>query len=1132
MSNFVNIHTHSEFSPLDGLSQVEEICRIVSEMGHPAVAVTDHGVCAAHPELQKRAAEYGIKALFGLEAYFVDDRKYRPPSLESLKQQFPEEDEATLKVIAKEGQTDAKNNYSHLILIAMNEQGLRNLWAMSTAAHTEGFYYHPRLDWEVLEKYSEGIICTTACLRGPLSVPILNDDNAKAIENLSRLKAIFGNRLYIELHVNELEIQHKMNHELVKLSEEYGVPLVAAVDSHYPDCEDKGLHQTWIAMQTNSDIQDETTLFAGGQDYHIMDRDEAYSHLVQYGEHVATMACDNTVEIAERCSASIQGESDPPIFSKPVNGETKEELVQKDIDRLMTTCLANWDKKVKGKTHPEEDYIARFEQEMKMYIDKRFCGYFDIVSDYTQWSKHKALHNKGCIMGPSRGSGGACLVAYLADITEIDPIESELPLARFMTPGRMEPPDFDLDWPTSMRDNLTDYIIGRWGMDHVVRVGTHIRLKNKGVFKDVARVFKSTKPVDPRDLDAISKIIDAEEADSAGLGKPWDVVYAANEELFAPYRDKYPWLFEIAERFVGRLKSYGKHAAGLVISTSSPLTDRLPMRLGEDGRLISDFDMDALAFLGLLKFDLLTLRTLDTLQECINRIYENTGELINIYDWTDEYFDEEVWDCISNGHTMGLFQIETSAVTALIKRIKPRSMAELAAVITLVRPGPTRSGLTESYIRRKFDKEVITLPDERLKDALSETYGCIVYQEDIINTCRILAGYNDERADAVRKILGKKKVAQVVAAGEEFVPACVERGMKESAAQLLWSQMAEFAKYSFNKAHAYGYAVLSYWTAWFKVHFPAELLASALSTVDNDRIPDFVNEARRLDHKVLSPDINKSKAGFATDGNEILYGFQGVKGIADAATQALVQGQPYKSFEDFMERKGSAAHSNHILMLAKLGAFDELVPNRRGLVKSLEYDESDECGRCVNWIEKLNKYNLPCTYDWDNEPVEYSKTGKPKKQKPIPKRCTKACRNYTPSTKPDFTSVENYTEDDIRELEKEYLGVWLSGTPFDRIDPKDLADLLTGEDLDSAPPGEYLVAALVNKTNEKVDKNGNTYAWVSLFAQNAEIEPPCWSKTWSRLKGFMTPGRLVVVVIKKSIKNDKAQIQLQNGFPI
>lgn len=1150
---FVNLHTHSEFSALDGLSRVEELVKLTVDMGQPALAITDHGVCAGHPQLQMKSTAAGIKPIFGLEAYFVNDRHWRPtvevPTFAKGWEKDPElkrqVDEA--KAEKARQQQILQHGYYHLILWAMTDEGLHNLWAMSSAAHRASEKaYRPRLDWEVLEQWSEGVACSTACLRGPLAVPLAANDEPLAIANLSRLQNIFRDRLYIELHCNTLPEQITVNHGLIDLANRYSVPMVASVDSHYPCADDRETHQIWLAMQTNDEVQDEGDLFAGGQDYHLMARSEVCNRLeAHYPRDIVSAALDETVALSERINASITTSSKPPIYSKPTpemrrtmsDDELTQRLLEMDADRLMDICLANWDRKVKGKRRPEADYIRQFEYEMRMYIDKKFCGYFDIVSDYTRWSKEQ-----GWLMGPSRGSGGACLVAYLADITEIDPIDAELPFARFMTKGRKDPPDFDLDWAAPVRTPLQNYAAERWGEDYVVRVGTHTRLRNKGVFRGLAGVFKNdpNRQIDFTDIDAICKIIEAEEADSAGLGKPWEVVYLANEEVFEPYKQKYPWLFELVEKLVGRLKTYSRHAAGMVISTDRPLTDWLPMRLGEDGHMISDFDMDALESLKLLKFDFLTLRTLETLQECIDLIYKRRGVKVDIYSWTKQHYEDPlVWEGIKDCYTMGLFQIETNSMTSLVRRVQPGNLDELADVVTLVRPGPTKSGLTDTYIRRKFGHEPISVPDPRLEDVLSRTYGCIIYQEDIINVCMILAGYDEEEADGVRKILGKKKVDQIEAVRQKFVPACVERGMEESAANALMDQMAEFSKYSFNRAHAYAYAVLCYWTAWFKFHYTPEFLTAVLSTVDKDRIPDFVNEARRMHFKVLPPDINESGKGFTPYDTSIRYALDGITGIGESAVNAIVQGQPYASFEDFMERRGSKCNAGHIRTLAAVGAFDSIYPNRHKLETVLDHEADPDSERCQHWKPGYSggPNGLPCIFDWSSEPVEFTKTGKPKKARPLPTKCFKGCRRYTAPDKYD-PEVEPYTEMDIQDKEMEHLGVWLSSTPFDRIEAKDLEMCHTADTLMKGELGEYMLAAIVTRVKEAKTRYDKEYAWVSLFAQTGTVEAVCWSETWKGtsqnpgLSSWLRKDCLVICIVRKKMRGEKEQLELSAAMPI
>lgn len=1098
--SLVNVHTHSEFSPLDGLSKVTELIDLACKYEQPALAITDHGVCSAHPYLNKHAKAVGIKPIFGIEAYFVNDRFVRNPG---------------------------KQDYHHLILWAKNNQGLNNLWAASTEANKTGFYYKPRMDWDILTKFNKGIIASTACLRGPLSALILEEKYEEATALLAKFQALFPDRLYAELHANQLEDQKKINVVLADLAHRLSIPLIAAVDSHYPCKDDYEVHQTWLRAQIHKDKssdQEDKGLFSGHQDYHLMTRSEVVDCLNYLPAKIVEEACNNTVYMADSCSADMDTKADPPIFSKPKSPtESIQSLRQRDVDRLVEICLGNWQRKVAGKSHSQDEYCDRFEFEMEMLIDKNFTGYFDIVADYVRAAKQKPM-----LVGPSRGSGGGSLVAYLADITEVDPIEHDLLFARFMTKGRTEAPDFDIDFPTSERGWLHHYIAERWGHDHVVRVGTQTRLKNKGVIRELARIYKEEHEIDYRDINAICDIIDAEESSSAGLGYSWEIILSAIEADDANYIQKYPWLFEMAGKLVGRVKSYGKHAAGIVISTGEPLSNRLPMRQGDEDQMIAEFDMEALADLGLLKFDFLTLRTLDTLDMCRELINDSS---IQVYDWHEEYNDPDVWQMICDGHTKGLFQIETRDVTRLAKQLQPRCLADLSDVTTLVRPGPMKSGLTDQYFRRRAGLEEVKAPDPRLDKVLGKTFGCIVYQEDIMSTCMILGGYDEEHADKVRKILGKKKVEAVAEEGRKFIPACVERGMKEVDAEHLWEQMAEFAKYSFNRAHALAYAMLSYWTAWFKFHYPAEFLTAILSTVDKDRIPEFINEASRLGIQILPPDINCSGKSFKPEGRAVRYGLLGILGVGEKAVETIVEHQPYTSFEHFrevMKDYSQAVNSRTIKSLAMVGAFDSLHSNRRQIVVILERESNGDDTRCINKDDTVQgPNNLPCVFDWANEPIELTKTGRPKKSKPIPNKCTKACRNYTPPS-PLSIEVDPYTEFDIQDMEKELLGVWLSSTPFARIDPSDLAECSTAEEVEKGPDGTYLVAVLLKTVRRVMDRNNKPMAFTTVEAQTGDLDITVFHSGWEMYGSILTPGSLGVAYIKKTDRG----INLLNYMPV
>lgn len=1114
---FAHLHTHTEFSALDGRSRVAEIVAEVTKDDQGAVASTDHGNCAAHPSLQKECGKAGIKPIFGIEAYFVDDRKRRPRRWWETEQGVVVSEEAYATLPAKEREkliscsdTAEVRDYHHLILWAKNNEGLRNIWAMSTESYRDGFYYYPKMDWETLRRHSEGVIASTACLRGPVAQPILAGDEDRARSNLGKLLDIFGDDLFLELHANSMPETVTVNEALVGLSREYSVPVVAVVDSHYPTKDDYFQHQAWVAVSTATDVSDETDLFAKDIGLYLKTEAEVRESLSYLPDSVVDEAVNATVRIADQCDASIQSRTVMPIYSK-VGG------AERDAERLIDLCLSNWERLTTGKPYSQDEAIARFEREMGLLIPKGFPGYFLQVADYCN-----AMRERKVMVGPGRGSGGGCFVAYLCGITGIDPIEHDLAFERFMTEGRTALPDFDVDFPASKRNVIQDYITGKYGSDHVVRVGTHTSVKNKGILRALASSMKSMLPeMAWKDFDEVSKIITAAESGTAGLGLTWEELWAQEGELLEPYAKAYPQVFEMAEVLVGLLKSYGKHPAGLVVADES-LVDSLPLRQGadegENTQMVTQFAMGDLESMGYIKFDILTLRTLDTIQACVDLIEKRRGHRIDMDSWKDEYLDPQVWDMISDGNTLGVFQVETSTGQRMCKQVRPQNMAEYADVLTLVRPGPTRSGLTKLYLDRRAGESAVSYPDPRLEQVLSQTYGCILYQEQVMSTCMILAGYDSNKADEVRKILGKKKVDLVVSAGREFVEGCVAHGGEREASEFLWEQMAEFAKYSFGKAHAFGYAVLSYWTAWLKVHYPVEFFTSVLSTVDQERIPEFVSEARRFGFKILPPDINESGRGFQAVGLGVRYGLDSLKGVGEAALTKILPGQPYASFDDFRARSG--VDSGVTRTLARIGAFDSLGENRRGLETLLEAEKTGDALKCQRKsLDIVNVYNsLPCTFDWDTEPAPINKrTGRELKKKDPPKKCTRACRQYLAPEPFDPSTVEEYTEKDVRDIEMEILRIHLSTTEFDRMDPEDRAFCLEqAELLEVGPSGPYYIAATVIKARRHIDRNGNEMGFLGLQTERGDIDVTAFKTDWAKYKAHLRVGVLGLFEIEKN----------------
>lgn len=1108
---FVSLHVHSHYSALDGYSTVAELVAAAVSDGQHALALTDHGVCAGHPDLQAECEKYGIKPIFGLEAYLVDDRLRRGQSWV---------DESGAK------QSDAREvlqNYWHICLWALGNTGLRNLWAISTEGYDSGFYGKPRVDWDTLDRLGADVAASTGCLGGPVAEFLKAGDEIGAREVLAKLMERFPDRLYVELHTNHLPEQIAVNRKLVELAREYGLPLLAVSDSHYTSKEETPTHAAWMAAQTNTTLLDDTGMFGGGQSYHHHTACEVAEALDYLGADVVREAMANTVALADRCTARLERKPRTPVFSKGPDG------ARRDIERLREERRKNWDRRVGGKPN-QEAYRARDEREAKLFEDRGLCGYVLITADIVNYAKQNRV-----LVGPCRGSGGASLTLYLTGTTEIDPIRYKLPFERFLTEERVEMPDVDLDFPSSKRDFIQDYIYERYGREYVVRIGTHLKLGCKSAINAARRVLAGTLPYDAdyRDFQAVTAIIDGYAATLAGATVKWEKLWATHGEQLQPYRDKYPEIFDLAQRIVGRVNSYGKHPAGMCISTDpdEKLT-YLPLRSDGQGGMVTQFSHEQMDWLGWLKWDILTLRTLDTLQEAADLIFERTGHQIDFYGWRDdqEYADPQVYDALCGGHTLGVFQIETSSGTKLTVQLQPRSVEDLAVIAALNRPGPLDSGLTEKYLRRRAGTEPVAYLDDRLSTVLDDTYGTMIYQEQIIGACQALAGYGPGEADTkVRKVLGKKKIELIDETGAEFVRRAIECGTDRRVADELWDSMKEFAKYSFNKAHSVGYAVLGYWAAWLKVHYPLEFLVSALSTVDADDVADFITEARRIGYRVLPPDINESDQGFTpAPGLVIRYGLSKLKGIGPTPARQIREARPYTDFDDFVTRvlqgAGSKVNIGHVAVLARIGAFDSLWPNRKALEMHIADLSAGVDKRCRHWDPEAKHptTGLPCRFDWTTEvdpPMVGSGRGAARVYSPAPppRACSVRCRQFTARPPLDPATVDPYTDDEIREREREVLGQYLSSTPFDRVPAELLAETALADDVTSGSNGEYVVIGMLTRRTERRDRNNNLYAWLTLQDRNGgTLDVACWSKVYADRRPELRTDRLIAVVVRKN----------------
>lgn len=1107
---FVHLHTHFEYSALDGLSTVKELAAQAAADDNPALAMTDHGTCAGHPALQRACDEVGIKPIFGMEAYFIDDRLERPGP-RPARTGDPAVDEPAME--AHNATVKRLRDYNHLILLAKDDQGLHNLWALSTEGYRDGLYYKPRIDWDSLRRHAGGLVATSACLGGPLSRLLLDGRVNDARARLARFVDIFGGDFYLEIQPGDQDEQRQLNRLLVELARELNVPLVAAADGHFPTAADHHVHKTWLACQTSADNEAYWNF-----DYTTTEAEMRARLATHLDPQAVDEAVENTAKIADQCDARIESKIVMPIYYKGERGGYAYDAL-----KLREMCEANWGR-IKSTLHSQEVYRERFEREFDLIGRKKYCGYFLMVADYVCWAK-----DNGILVGPGRGSGAGSLIAYLMRITEVDPVHHDILFERFITEGRETLPDFDVDFPASKRGEIQRYIREKYGDDQVLRVGTHLRYKSKGIINKLFGVFRDRGELSPEafaDARKVSAIITEAEAGTAGLGLSWDELWAQEGDQLEPYRQRYPEIFAFAERLVGRLNSYGQHPAGMVISTGGSLLDRLPLRNGEDGLMISQFEFDDLDSMGFIKFDILTIRTLDTLQATVDGAREHFGVEVDVYDFDAEYDDPMVWEQIAEGHTLGMFQIETASGTRLAKRMRPGSVADLADMGSIVRPGPMRSGLTEAYLRRRAGEEPVHFAEPRLESFLAPTQGVMIFQEQVMQACMVLAGYSSTEADGVRKILGKKKVDQVKEAGHKFVDGCVAGGMDKADAQVLWDQMAEFAKYGFGKAHAVSYAMITYWTAWWKTHYPVPALTALLSTVDKERVPEFVKEARRLSVAVLPPDINASGRGFKPDGNAIRYGLDAIKGVGGKAVDAITEAQPYTSFEDYTARKGSAANAGVTLLLAKVGAFDSVTPQRRGLVQRLEGDKDGTSTQCVFKQGAGSVREEVCTFDWEAEPREVNqRTGKLKKAKPLPKKCTKACRQYKAPEPVPLELVPDYSDKEVRTIEQEMLGVQLSSTDFDLLDPADREELRgQAELLDKGLPGGYLVAGTITRLRKIRDRTDRDMAFFNLSTETVDIDVACFADAYALHGRLLKVGSFAVC----DLRRDGRGSQLKN----
>ena len=946
MDKLTHLHVHTEHSFLDGLSTVDQLVDRVVSLDQEAVAITDHGEVSGHLRLQRAADKAGIKPLFGMEGYFTEDR-------------FVKE--------GKKGQ-----NYDHMTMVALNDKGLENLWALSSLAYIEGTYYgNPRFDWELLKKYSEGLMVTGGCMGGCVG-KFLNEDDynlSKAIERISRFQAIFGDNFFLELHTYLSEDSNAWNEKIVKIAQEYSVPLLSVSDAHYARPDDWYAHELMTAIQMGKNMDDPERFSYGPNQLCIFSEEETRSRLSYLPEGVVHEAIRNTEMIANKADARIkEGRSMPVFFASP---EMDERKLRKMADE-------GFDRKIVGNVPEDrlEEYLKRLDYELTIICNQGFPGYFLTVKDIISWSK-----NEGYLIGPSRGSVGGSLLAYCLDITEVDPIKAGLLFERFLDPERASLPDIDIDFPRNERHLVRTHLEEQYGKYNIASIGTLNTLGVKQTLRDLCRGLNIPKS----DTETICNIIDDSWniADRGAGHYGWDSVEKAYREQLKPWKEKYPKLFEMMPEFLTHIRHASAHAAGVVISKES-LIGKLPLRYkNEDVR--TQFDMWDVEALGFVKIDMLGLRTLSTLMEAFRLIEERHGKgtLPHFYDWQyewDKYYDDPaVWDEICTGNNIGSFQIETSNLRSLVKRFLPRSIEDLSTMIAVCRPGITRTqdaetglNLLELYLQKKEGKRSVKYKHPKLEKVLGSTYGTFIYQEQIMMACVELAGYSLSETDRVRKIMGKMLFDKMKKERVIFIDGCLKNGVDQKVAEAVFDEMQSFGTYGFNKSHSYGYAMVAYWTSYIKHYYPEEFMAALFRTNPVMSVI-YTREARRMGIPVLGPDINESGSRYTlTKSGSIRYGISSVKFVASGAS-ALKGLGPFDSMEDFVARVPSRKiNKRAAIALIKCGVFDSICGDARTALyqywkarkdfKNIDGPCKDDCVHCHG---SLGAFDCYATFEED-----------------------------------------------------------------------------------------------------------------------------------------------------------------------
>jgi len=1061
-SNFIHLHLHTQYSLLDGAIRHDDLFSLAREYKMSALAMTDHGNMFGAIEFYEKAQHYGIKPIVGCEVYVAPESRFDKGR--------------------DSGTTEAS---FHLILLVKNIKGYKNLCRLVTSAYLEGFYYRPRVDKELLRAHNEGLIALSSCLHGEVPYLLNSGNKEKALKVAEEYKAIFdNNRFFLELQDNKLPEQKKVNEGLLEISKRLNIPVVATNDCHYLRREEAKAHDMLLCIQTGKTVNTADRLKFKTDEFYFKSPQEMEASFSAYPEAVR-----NTIEIAERCNLELKlKEYHLPVFPAP-DGEDIGTFFENQARYGLEERLRRMNEKGEDAEGQRWHYYERLEKELKVIKAMGFSGYFLIVGDFINFAKKRNIP-----VGPGRGSAAGSLVAYALGITNLDPIKHNLLFERFLNPDRISLPDIDIDFCIEGRDDVIKYVSQKYGKDNVSQIITFGQMKAKAVIRDVGRVMD----IPYAEVDKIAKLI----PNILNITIDGAVKQEPRLKELIDKDAKIKELIGVAKTLEGLPRHASTHAAGVVIS-NKPLIEYMPLYKGpKEDVITTQYDMKAVEKIGLVKFDFLGLKTLTVIDKTVKLLKENRGIELDIDNLSLD--DAETYKLLSSGNTNGVFQLEGSGIKELLRKLKPEIFEDIINAIALYRPGPLQSGDVEEFLKRKHGKAKIRYEIPQLKEILKTTYGVMVYQEQVMEIAKVLAGFSPGDADVLRKAMGKKLPEEMVVQREKFIDGAKKNKIEQKKAEKIFELMANFAGYGFNKSHSAVYALIAYQTAYLKAHYPVEFMAAQLTSdmADTDKVLKYISECRDMGIEILPPDINESRKDFTVSGSKIRFGLAAVKNVGEAAIDVILktrqeEGQ-FTSIIDFCTRVDLRKVNRRVIeSLIKCGAFDSMGVKRAQMMASLD---------------KIMDISQALQRDRDNGQISIFHA--------------MGSNGAGAVAAIELPQIEEWHESQLLSYEKEAIGFYISGHPLEKYmkELKYLTNTDTNDIKEKQDEAEVSIAGIVTVVREINTKKGDRMAFATLEDLNGSLEVILFSDVYKNSISYL--GGDVPVIVKGKIDKGEDNVKI------